>query len=438
MRISVCGLGYVGCVTAACLANDGHQVIGVDINALKLEWLNAGRSPVIEPGLEAMIAAAVAGGSLTASPDTALAIRSSDLTLICVGTPSAGNGNITLDHVEHVCREIGAALAGKPDYHVVVVRSTVLPGTVERRVIPLLEESSGKRAGADFGVCMNPEFLREGSAIEDYYHPSLVVIGELDSRSGAVVQSLYGTVDAEVTRVPIRVAEMVKYASNAFHAVKVTFANEIGNLSKAMGIDGRQVMEIFLQDRKLNVSGTYLMPGFAFGGSCLPKDLRAMLYRSKELDLESPLLHAAIVSNQRQIERAVRMVEATGCKRIGILGLSFKPATDDMRESPAVALVETLIGKGYAIAIFDEELQLARLVGANRKFLEEELPHVGSLLRPSMESVVSQSQVVVVTNGSKSFSRVPGMLRQDQTLIDLSGVAKGLATGPGGYSGICW
>jgi GDP-mannose 6-dehydrogenase len=425
-------------VTAACLANDGHTVTGVDINPLKVDLLGSGRSPVIEPGLAELIGAAVSRGTLRASLDTATAVLTSDVTLVCVGTPSADNGNIRLEYVENVSREIGLALANKSEYHVVVVRSTVLPGTVEGKLIPLIEQRSGKRAGVDFGVCMNPEFLREGSAIEDFYHPSLVVIGELDERSGAGVRSLFESVDAQVRRVPIAVAEMVKYASNAFHAVKVAFANEIGNLSKAHEIDGKLVMEIFKQDAKLNVSPHYLMPGFAFGGSCLPKDLRAILYRSKELDLECPLLHSTMVSNQRQIERAIKMVEATGRKKVGILGLSFKAETDDMRESPAVALVETLIGKGYSVSIFDEELQLSRLVGANRQFLEEELPHVGSLLCTSIEAVLSQVQVVVVTTGSKGFKQVPGLLRPGQVLIDLNGIAKDAADRRGGYNGICW
>ncbi len=438
MKISIFGLGYVGCITAACLAQDGHTVIGIDINPVKVELLGSGRSPVVEPGLDEVVEKVVKTGNLQVCLDSQAAVRLSDVSLICVGTPSNSNGSIKLEYVESVCREIGSALATKQDYHVVVVRSTVLPGTVEERVIPLLEQISGRKAGIDFGVCMNPEFLREGSAIEDFYHPSLVVIGELDQSSGDVVQALYRSVEAQITRCPIRVAEMVKYASNAFHAIKVVFANEVGNICKAQGIDGQQVMDIFIQDQKLNVSSKYLMPGFAFGGSCLPKDVRAILYRSKELDLELPLLGAVLPSNQKQVEKAIRLIERTGCKKIGILGLSFKADTDDLRESPTVALAETLLGRGYKIVIFDEKLQLSKLIGANKVFLEKELPHIASLLCSSIEQLVSHSEVVVVTNQSKSFQQVPQLLSQEQILIDLVGIAKSNSESHILYEGICW
>jgi GDP-mannose 6-dehydrogenase len=289
--------------------------------------------------------------------------------LICVGTPSSGNGSLKLDYVEIVCREIGTALASKPDYHVVIVRSTVLPGAVEERLIPLLEQHSGRQAGIHFGVCTNPEFLREGSAIADYLHPSFVVIGELDRRSGDIVQELYQSVDAPVIRTAIRAAQMVKYASNAFHALKVVFVNEIGNLCKAHAIDGQEVMEIFNQDRQLNISTAYLKPGFAFGGSCLPKDLRALLYKAKRVDVECPLSSAVLPSNQKHVELGMGLIEKTGHKKIGILGFSFKAGTDDLRESPAIILAETLLGRGYQVRIFDEKVQLSRLVGANKSFM---------------------------------------------------------------------
>jgi GDP-mannose 6-dehydrogenase len=365
-------------------------------------------------------------------------VLASDVSLICVGTPSNGNGSLKTQYVENVCREIGAALTEKQKYHLVVVRSTVLPGTVENRLIPLLEEHSGRQAGVDFGVCMNPEFLREGSAIEDYYHPSLVVIGELDQRSGEVVEELYQSVSAPVTRTTLRTAEMVKYTSNAYHAMKVVFANEIGNLCKAQGIDGQEVMDIFIQDRQLNVSATYLKPGFAFGGSCLPKDLRAILYRAKELDVECPVLGAVLPGNQKQVENGIKLIENTGKKKVGILGLSFKAGTDDLRESPVVILAETLLGRGYQIRIFDEKLQLSRLVGANKVFLEKELPHIASLMSSSIEQLVSQSEVVVVANGSKAYQHAPSLLDDEQFLIDLVGIAKSNRDMQGIYEGICW
>jgi GDP-mannose 6-dehydrogenase len=438
MDISVFGLGYVGCVSAACLAHEDHTVLGVDINPLKVELLGSGRTPVVEPGLDEIVREVVASDKLRVCLDGKAAVHRSEVSLICVGTPSNENGSLKLQCVENVCREIGAALATKQGYHVVVVRSTVLPGTVEERLIPLLEEHSGRRAGIDFGVCMNPEFLREGSAIHDYYHPSFVVIGELDLRSGNVVQAMYESVDAPVIRTALPTAEMVKYASNAFHALKVVFANEIGNICKAHGIDGQQVMEIFGEDRQLNVSTAYLKPGFAFGGSCLPKDLRALLYRAKELDVDCSLLNAILPSNQKQVEIGIKLVEKTKRKKVGIVGLSFKPDTDDLRESPAIILAETLLGRGYQVRIFDDKVELSRLVGANKSFLEQELPHIASLMCSSIEQLVAQSEVVVVTHGSKAFEQVPRLLNGHQALIDLVGVAKNNSDRQNAYEGICW
>ena len=401
MNISVFGLGYVGTVSAACLAQEGHVVTGVDINPKKTEMIASGNSPIVEPGLAELIDEVVKTGNLQVTLDSQEAIHNSVASLICVGTPSNDNGSLKVDHVLTVCREIGSALATSDDYHVVIVRSTVLPGTVEGELVPLLEKASGKRAGVDFGVCMNPEFLREGSAIDDYINPSLVVIGEYDQRSGYVVQELYRTVTAPIVRTTIQTAEMVKYVSNAYHALKVSFANEIGNLSKAHGIDGQEVMEIFALDQQLNISAAYLKPGFAFGGSCLPKDLRALVYRAKEMDIESPLLGSILPSNHRQVEWAIKLVERTGSKRIGVLGLSFKPDTDDLRESPAITLVETLLGRGFRVRIFDEKLKLSQLVGANKTFLEKELPHIASLMCNSIDDILSESEVLVITNGSR-------------------------------------
>jgi GDP-mannose 6-dehydrogenase len=438
MRISIFGLGYVGCVSAACLARDGQIVIGVDINPLKVELVGSGGSPIIEPGLDTLVREVVQSGRLRVSLDTKAAVQDSDISMICVGTPSNGNGSLNLRYIENVCAEIGMALAAENSYHIVVVRSTVLPGTVRERLIPLLEHYSGRRAGPDFGVCMCPEFLREGSAIEDYDHPSQIVIGEFDERSGDAVQQLFAAVEAPIVRTTIENAEMVKYVSNAFHAVKVAFANEIGNLCKTLGSDGQQVMEIFCQDRRLNISPAYLKPGFAFGGSCLPKDLRALVYRAKERDLDCALLNAVLHSNQRQIQRGIELVENTGRKKIGVLGLSFKAGTDDVRESPLVPLVETLVGRGYQVSVYDEQVNPERLIGANKSFLERELPHIASLMRSSIAEVVEQAEVVVVSNSSAAFQAVPQLIREDQVLIDLVGIAGARSDIRGIYEGICW
>ena len=424
MRVSVFGLGYVGCVSAACLARDGHMVIGVDVNPRKVETVASGRSPIMEPGLDDLLSTSVEDGRLNATVDSEAAVHESEVSLICVGTPSNGNGSLGLQYVEKVCSEIGAALAAKPAYHVVVVRSTVLPGTVEERLIPILEGRSGKRVGIDFGVCMNPEFLREGKAIDDFYYPSQVVVGELDHESGSVVERLYKAVEAPFVHTSIRTAEMVKYVSNAFHALKVSFANEIGNLCQEQSIDGQEVMEIFRKDQRLNISPAYLKPGFAFGGSCLPKDMRALLHRAKELDLDSPLLAAVLQSNQRQIQRAIDLVEKAGCKKVGVLGLSFKAGTDDVRESPTVPLIETLIGRGYQVTLYDGGVDPEKLIGANRSYLERELPHIASIMRPSIDEVLAQAEVVVVANGSDSFHDLRRRMKADQVLIDLVGVTK--------------
>ena len=425
MRISIFGLGYVGSVSAACLARDGHIAIGVDVNAQKTALVAAGHAPVLESGLEELVGEAVRSHRLLVCPGGQAAVHDSDVSLICVGTPSNGNGSLNLHYVENVCGEIGKALVTKPGYHVVAVRSTVLPGTVHQRLIPILEKESGKRTGVDFGVCMNPEFLREGSAIRDYYRPGQIVIGEFDQSSGDVVQDLYSSVDAPIVRTTIPTAEMLKYACNAFHAVKISFANEIGNVCAAHGIDAQQLMALFCQDRQLNVSAAYLKPGSAFGGSCLPKDLSALLHRAQERDLTLPLLSGAVESNRRQIQRGIELVEQTGRKRIGVLGLSFKAGTDDVRESPSVPLVETLLGRGYQVRLYDENVKPERLIGANRVYLDRELPHIASLMCSSVEEILATAEVVVIANATKAFSRVPELLSADQTLIDLVGLTAG-------------
>src|SRR5687768_3555085 len=393
MKICVLGLGYVGAVSAGCLAKDGHEVIGVDPERAKVDLINAGKSPIIEKDIGAIIAEQVAAGRLRATTGLPEAVRHTDMSLVCVGTPSLPNGGIDLKYVRRVCEEIGRTLATHEGAPVIVMRSTMLPGTMREAVIPTLEKFSGKRAGEEFGVCINPEFLREGTAVYDYDHPPKTVIGEVSRASGDLLASVYARMPGPMIRTDIVTAEMVKYADNAWHALKVGFANEIGNVCKGVGVDAHKVMEIFCQDRKLNLSPYYLRPGFAFGGSCLPKDVRALLYKAKQLDVELPLLSSVLESNRKQIELAFDLVRRAGKNRIGVLGLSFKAGTDDLRESPIVSLIETLIGKGYKISIYDEEVALAKLVGANKRYIEQTIPHISSLMVASAREAIEASEL---------------------------------------------
>jgi GDP-mannose 6-dehydrogenase len=439
VRISVFGLGYVGSVSAGCLSGLGHDVIGVDVNPTKVDMINAGQSPVIEAGLDGLIAKGVEVGQLRASDNAPEAIVASDVSLICVGTPSDSNGNLDLTFVERVCQEIGQALAAKEGYHVVVVRSTMLPGSTEERVIPILESASGRQAGRGFGVSFNPEFLREGTAVHDFHHPPFSLIGEYDAQGSQVVADLYADVDAPVLIVPLRAAEMVKYANNAFHALKVVFANEVGSICKQQGIDSHQVMDIFCMDEKLNLSSYYLKPGFAFGGSCLPKDLRALLYHAHRLDLRVPVLEAILPSNELQVKRGFGLIKQTGKKKIGVLGFSFKAGTDDLRESPLVELIETLIGKGYQVKVYDENVSLARLHGANRAYIEREIPHIATLMCGSAEEVMLESEVIVIGNKAPEFRHVLDQwVRPEQTIIDLVRIWENLDQLDAKYEGICW
>ena len=437
MRLSVFGLGYVGCVSAACFAREGHEVLGVDVNQTKVDIINGGKSPIVEAGVGELIGEMVAGGKLRATTDSAEAVEASEISLICVGTPSNSNGSLDLAYVKRVCQEIGGALERKRERHTVVIRSTMLPGTVETVVVPTLEVYSGKKAGRDFGVCINPEFLREGTSLKDFYSPPFTLIGADDEDVAAVVRRLYAGVDAPVLVVAVKAAEMVKYTCNCFHALKVSFANEIGNICKGLGIDSHEVMDAFCRDTKLNLSPYYLKPGFAFGGSCLPKDLRAVTYKAKELDVDVPVLSAVLQSNRLQVERAVEMVLRTGKKRIGLLGLSFKAGTDDLRESPTVTLIETLIGKGMKIGIYDRDVSLARLFGANKEYIEREIPHISQLMRESIREVLDDAEVLIVGNKAEEFRQIESELRGDQVLIDLVRLFDDRKT-DGSYQGICW
>jgi GDP-mannose 6-dehydrogenase len=437
MKLSVFGLGYVGCVSAACFARAGHEVVGVDVNTTKVEIINSGRSPIVEPGVGELIAEMVADGRLRATTDARAAVAQTDLSLVCVGTPSRANGSLDLTYVERVCAEIGAGLEGRRGRHTVVIRSTMLPGTVESLVTPTLEAHSGLRAGRDFGVCINPEFLREGTALKDFYAPPFTLVGADDEEQAAPLRRLYEQIDAPVFVTAVRAAEMVKYACNCFHALKVSFANEIGNVAKELGIDSHEVMRVFCHDTKLNLSPYYLKPGFAFGGSCLPKDLRALTYKAREVDVEVPVLQAALQSNRLQVERGVEMILRTGRKRVGVLGFSFKAGTDDLRESPMVTLIETLIGKGLQLALYDRDVSLARLVGANKEYIEREIPHISQLMRASVGEVLEHAEVIVVGNRAEEFREIEGRLRDDQLVIDLVRLFEGRVSG-GQYEGLCW
>jgi GDP-mannose 6-dehydrogenase len=435
MKINVFGLGYVGSVSAACLAAGGHDVLGIDIDHAKVDSINSGASSVVEPGLSDLIGHAVGSGKLRATTDT---IDDADISLVCVGTPSRDNGSLCLDYVMRATAQIGDFLRSGDSYHVVCIRSTVLPGTVDTVVIPLLEQHSQKKAGRDFGVCMNPEFLREGSSIQDYYCPPFTIIGELDSQSGDVIEELFASLPAPRIRTRIAVAEMVKYVGNAFHALKIAFANEIGNLCKRLGLDGREVMEIFCQDRKLNVSSAYLQPGFAFGGSCLPKDLRALLHKAKELDQEPPVLRSILSSNTQQVEEAYRLIKRTGKKKLAVLGLSFKPGTDDLRESPVAELVEMLIGKGHQVTIYDREVSLARIHGSNKAYIDQTIPHISRLLKTSIDNALEGSEVVVVAKRTREFEETLRHMNDGHFVIDLVSILNGKRDKKGRYEGICW
>lgn len=437
MKINIFGLGYVGCVSAACLARNNHNVTGIDIDPVKVKIINDGKSPIVEEGLDELIQKTVSTGYLKASQKD---IPDADISIICVGTPSNENGSLDLKFIKQVAEDIGNYLKDLNHYHVVVNRSTILPGSIEKIVIPILEEKSGKKLGEDFGVCMNPEFMREGTSIYDYYNPPFTLIGSNDEKSGKLVAQLYENVEAPLHFTDIKTAEMVKYASNTFHALKVTFANEIGNICKRLNIDSHSVMEIFSKDTKLNISNYYLKPGFAFGGSCLPKDLRAITYKARELDLDLPLLNSLIQSNRQQIENAFNLILKLNKRKIGFAGLSFKAGTDDLRESPIVELIEKLIGKGFQVSIFDREVSLAKLFGSNKRYIETTIPHISSLMKNSIDEMISDSEIIVI--GKKEVAYKEPLLfaikNNNVYLFDLVRLFNNNEIPKERYEGICW
>lgn len=445
MNIAVFGLGYVGVVSAACLAQRGHRVVGVDVNTLKVDLVNGGRSPIIEEGIDDLVRSAHAAGRVRATTDAADAIASTDMAWVCVSTPSQANGNIDRQFLRTVAEQIGSAIRTREAPYCVVVRSTTLPGTTRGMLLPILERASGKRAGEGFGVCYHPEFLREGSAVKDFHAPPKIVIGATDVASGEQLATLYADFDAPLVHTSIEVAEMVKYSDNAWHALKVGFANEIGALSKQLGIDGRAVMEVFCQDTKLNLSEKYLTPGFAFGGSCLPKDVRAITYEGRRVDLDLPILSAVLPSNQRHIERAFTMITDLGHRRVGLLGLSFKVGTDDLRESPFVELAERLIGKGYELRVYDPYVKPSMVTGANREYIQAKIPHISRLMIDTPEELLEWAETVVVGHREPAYAQLlegrRGSSVPARAVVDLVGVARGSYPEPdpeSQYHGICW
>jgi GDP-mannose 6-dehydrogenase len=437
LKVSVFGLGYVGTVSAGCLAQSGHEVVGVDPVATKVDLINLGQSPIIEAEINEIIASGVKSGRIRATQNATEAVFDTELSFICVGTPSQTNGNLDLSYIRRISEQIGEALKQKSDRHTVVIRSTILPGTMRNIVIPVLQERSGKKAGVQFGVCHNPEFLREGSAVKDFNFPPQTVVGEIDGKSGDALAELYKGIDAPLMRTDLETAEMVKYVNNSWHALKIGFANEIGNLCKAFSIDAHQVMKIFCQDTKLNISSAYLTPGFAFGGSCLPKDLRAISYQAKMHDLQLPILTSILPSNEMQVTRGLQLIMQKGHKQIGILGFSFKAGTDDLRESPVIDVIERLIGKGHDLRIYDKNVKMAKLVGANRDFILNRIPHISRLMVDDVDAVLKHAQTVVIGNSDPEFRQVPARLRDDQYLVDFVRVTPGKSQN-GKYDGICW
>ena len=438
MRVVVVGLGYVGSVCSACLASRGHRVVGVDTSAFKVGQFAAGRSPIVETGLEALIAEASTAGRLSATTRIAEAMPEAEVVLVCVGTPSAEDGGLDLSHVRRAITEVGAALQHTRAFTTVVLRSTMLPGSVEGDLVPALEQASGGRAGRDFGVAYNPEFLREGSAIADFFGAGYTVIGAGDPRSAEALRRLYDGVGGELIVTPIRTAEMLKYVNNAYHALKVSFANEVGRVCKREGIDSHEVMALFCRDTRLNLGASYLQPGFAFGGSCLPKDLRALNQRARRHDLDLPVIASILRSNDRHVEEAIHLIERLRKKHLGFLGLSFKAGTDDLRESPILRVIGALVGKGYPVLLHDPNLDMERVLGANRRFVEDEVPYLPERLRAGVEEVVAASEVVVVANRAAIYAGVGALLKPGQVLVDLAHAVDPGSVIHGEYHGLAW
>lgn len=438
MKISVFGLGYVGAVSCGCLPELGHEVIGVDTNALKVNMINDGQSPVVEEGINELIAKAVGAGKLRATQDVEDAVLNSDVSLISVATPSNPNYTPNLTAVDAVVRSIGAVLRKKTGPHVIVLRSTVQPGTTEQRILPILLESSGREIGDQLALVFNPEFLREGSSVKDFHQPPQTVVGSVGEMGYTTMEQMYAGLPGAFVRTSTQVAESVKYLCNVYHALKIVFANEAGSVLKACDLDGREVMKIFCQDTQLNISAAYLRPGFAFGGSCLPKEVKGFLTMARDLDVPIPALSALLDSNEAHIKRAYDMIARNGRRKVALFGLAFKPGTDDMRDSPLVVLAERLVGKGYELAIFDRFVKISRLLGKNKEFIEQEIPHLDRLLRDTPEAALQDAEVIVIGHADAEARQAIVAQAAGRRIVDLSGYAD-LRAAPGAdYEGICW
>lgn len=439
MRVSIFGLGYVGAVAAACIADSGHEVIATDKEEVKVRCINEGRSPIIEEQLPELIKKGKETGTLRATLSCEEAVMNSDISMICVGTPSNKDGSLKLDYVEAVCREIGEVIKNKKEFHVVCLRSTCVPGTGRNLAIPALEKASGKKEGVDFGFCNNPEFLRESTAVYDYYNPPKIVVGADNDKTAQMVMSLYDGIEAPRVVTELIVSEGVKYADNAWHAMKVGFANELGNILKELGVDSHKVMNIFFKDTKLNISKAYLLPGFAFGGSCLPKDVRAIRASGNARGVKTPIFDALLEANDEQVRRAHEMIKKSGAKTIGLMGLAFKAGTDDLRESPLVTLADLLVKDGYELAIYDPCVhEAANMDGANRTYIREGIPHISKYLVSTPAELLKKAELFVVGNHGEDFSNILAQANDNRPVIDLVRLKDGTAEGRSGYTGICW
>jgi GDP-mannose 6-dehydrogenase len=434
----VFGLGYVGAVSCACLPELGHQVIGVDTNPAKVAMINAGQSPVVEEGINELIGAAVARGDLRATASLEEAVLGSEISLISVATPANANYTPNLAAVDAVVRHIGQALRGKSGAHVVVLRSTVPPGTTEQRILPILQEASGRHIGEGLSLVFNPEFLREGSSVKDFHQPPQTVIGSLDEAGYLAMERLYAGLPGAFVRTSTQVAEAVKYLCNVFHALKIVFANEAGSVLKAYGLDSREVLRIFCQDTLLNISAAYMRPGFAFGGSCLPKEVKGFITLARERDVSIPALGSLIQSNELHIQRAYDLIARDGRRRVALFGLAFKPGTDDMRDSPLVALAERLLGKGFELSIIDRYVKLSRLLGKNKEFIEREIPHLEALLHEDIDAVLERAELIVVGHADAPARQAIVQRAGHRRIVDLAGYAELRAAGADTYEGICW
>lgn len=434
MKISIFGLGYVGCVSLACLAENGHHVTGVDVQPHKNNLINQGKATIIEKDIDTLLADNWSAGRISATQDAKEAVRKTDISIICVGTPSNANGHLNLNAIYETAEEIGNALKEKDNYHIVVIRSTVLPGT-NQKVGEILEKNSEKKRNKGYAVVSNPEFLREGSAVRDYYNPPITVIGTDDSIASKTIAEMYKGINSPIEETTIEIAELIKYVSNTFHALKVSFANEVGNICKKMDIDSHQLMNLFCMDNQLNLSSYYLKPGFAFGGSCLPKDVRAFKTMAHDFYLESPVLNSILESNENQKRQALKMVLDKKAKKVGILGLSFKKGTDDLRHSPIVELAEILLGKGFSILIYDKNVNISKLSGTNKAYIDEHIPHLSELISDDLHSVVGNSETILITHNESEFSDIDKKY-PDNHFIDLVKVKAGSSAG--NYEGICW